>query len=111
MADLIIEKEVTRYDTPRTRLAQFIWGLLSVVQTLLALRFILRLFGANPNACFTDFIYNITQPLSAPFARVPPASELGRGVIDRSIILATIIYWLIAYLLVWLVSMSPPVAR
>jgi YggT family protein len=35
--------------------------------SLLVIRFILALFGANPNNGFVSFVYGVTQPLVAPF--------------------------------------------
>lgn len=46
------------------RLVYFIIGL---IEALLAIRFVLSLFGANRNNGFADFIYGITAPFVSPF--------------------------------------------
>jgi len=38
-----------------------------VVMSLLAIRFLLSLLGANRENAFASFIYNITYPFTAPF--------------------------------------------
>jgi YggT family protein len=46
------------------RIVYFLGGLLI---SLLAVRFLLSLLGANASAGFADFIYTITYPFVAPF--------------------------------------------
>src|SRR5690242_16518250 len=45
-------------------LVYFIFG---VIEILIALRILLKLLAANPNAGFAQFIYSVTRPLVAPF--------------------------------------------
>jgi hypothetical protein len=44
-----------------------IWFIAGVILTLLAFRFVLALFGANPANAFADFIYTTSHPFVAPF--------------------------------------------
>lgn len=85
-----------------------IWAVLAVIETLIGLRFLLRLFGANPAAGFTDLVYTLSQPLVAPFQAVFPAAriegEARSGVFDWSLLLAMAIYWLIAWGIVRLLT-------
>lgn len=45
-------------------LVQYLMG---IILSLLTLRFLLALFGANPSNGFVNVIYDITAPLVAPF--------------------------------------------
>jgi hypothetical protein len=92
--------------------ARFIWTILGIVNALLAIRFILKLLGANPAAGFTDLIYSITQPLVAPFAGVIRTTTAGTSTFEWFTILAMVVYWLVAWALARLASVSSrPVAR
>lgn len=46
------------------RIVSFMGG---VLLSLLAMRFVLSLLGANPANVFASFIYNVTHPFVAPF--------------------------------------------
>ena len=92
--------------------ARIIWTILTVINFILGLRFLLRLFSANPAAGFTNAIYNLSAPLINPFLNVIRSTVIpGLGVFEWSTLLAMIVYWLVAYLLVRLFSISRPVAR
>lgn len=59
------------YNSPTTKPlfkgTQIVWYLVSLLEVLLAFRFVLKLTAANAAAGFTSFIYTITWPFSAPF--------------------------------------------
>ena len=55
---------------PIYRGTQIVWGILSVLEVLLAFRFVLKLLAANPAAGFSQFIYGITYVFAAPFLNV-----------------------------------------
>lgn len=91
--------------------AQIIMYLLRVLEIILALRFFLRLFAANPTATFTNFIYNISQPFVAPFANVFRSSAINNppgSVFEWTTLLAMIVYWILAVVLVRLFAFSQP---
>ena len=70
----------------------------------LLVRLFLRLFGANPEAGFTKFIYDSTSPLLEPFRGVFSPYQIEPGnVLELSTILALVIYLVIAYLLTELI--------
>ena len=62
------------------RLIQVIWWVVGFIDTLIAIRFVLKLFGANP-APFVRFIYDVTWPLVAPFHGIFNTSQAGRAVL------------------------------
>lgn len=111
MARIITTDDEVDYVSTYSPIARVVWYVLGIINTLLGLRFVLRLFGANPAAAFTDFIYSLTSPLLAPFRNVIRSSAVGTGVIEWSTLLAMAIYWLIAYAIVRLLVVSRPVVR
>jgi hypothetical protein len=97
--------------SPLSRAIEFIWLLTDVVEGLLAFRFLLKLFGANPDAAFTAFMYTLTQPFVAPFVAVFPTSyAYASGTIfEWGSLLAMFVYWFIAWAIIRLffVARSP----
>lgn len=89
-----------------TGLVNFFLGL---VEALLAIRVILRLFAANPNTSFVNWIYETTGTLMAPFRGIFPVAHIGPSgyVLDLPAIFAMIVYALIGYLILALVGLVP----
>lgn len=88
------------------RLVQVVSLLFGVLETLIALRVILRALGANPNAGFAQFIYGLTAPFVAPFVGLFGTPQAGGSVLELHSIVALVVYALLAWLvvrLVWLV--------
>ncbi len=85
-----------------------IWLIVGIVLVLLALRFVLLLLGANPDAGFTQFIYAVTAPLMVPFTAVFGETVLDQSVFDWSTLLAMAVYALIGWLLTALVAALTP---
>lgn len=44
-----------------------VWYIAGVLITLLSIRFVLSLLGANRSNGFADFVYSVTYPFAAPF--------------------------------------------
>ena len=81
-------------------LSSLIEIIFSIVEFFLVLRFVLKLFGANPATPFTNWVYTSSEPLLAPFGGIFPSSVLqGRFTLDFSTLFALIIYSLISYFL------------
>jgi uncharacterized protein YggT (Ycf19 family) len=90
------------------RLIQVIWWVVGFIDTLIAIRFVLKLFGANP-APFVRFIYDVTWPLVAPFHGIFNTSQAGRAVLEPESLVAIAIYTLIGWGIVSLIRiMSRP---
>ncbi len=81
---------------PLYRGTQFVWYILGLLEIALALRFVLKLLGANPEAGFTSFIYGITSVFTAPFLSVFNISQVEGSVFEWTILLAMFVYWMIA---------------
>lgn len=78
-------------------LAQLVIGL---VEVILVTRFILKLFGANPQATFVSWIYEMTQPLLTPFLMAfPTPSVQGGYTLEFTTLFALFVYAFIGYLI------------
>ena len=75
---------------------QIVWYLLSLIEVLLAFRFVLKLLGANPEAGFTNIIYSFTWPFTAPFLAVFPKTVVQGSIFEWTTLLAMFVYWVIA---------------
>jgi len=82
-----------------------IYWLTGLLEILLGLRFVLRLFGANPQNEFARFINNLSAPFVAPFSTlfISPTSDRGANILDVNIVIAIIAYALLSYLTVSLI--------
>jgi len=95
---------------PLFRGTQIVWYLLSLFEVLLAFRFVLKLTGANPEAGFTNFIYAVTWPFTAPFLAVFPRTTVQGSIFEWTTLLAMIVYLLIAVGIAKLLVMSKTVS-
>ncbi|MBA4370939.1 MAG: hypothetical protein C0418_05100 [Coriobacteriaceae bacterium] len=89
-------------------LIRIVWFLTAVVDTLLGFRFALRLFGANAAASFTQFVYDITASLMAPFQAVFGTLRAEAAVFDWSILLAIAVYTVVGYGIAALIDAVTP---
>lgn len=105
----MIDQLVTRsnYQQPplyfMARLVQF---LLYLVEILLIFRFALKFFNANVDAGFTTFIYLMTDILVQPFAAVLNAWQVDSATIEGSVLIAMVVYGIIAWVLIQLFSIG-----
>lgn len=79
------------------RTGQILYLILGILETFLAIRFVLKLLAANPDAAFTSFIYALTEPFVLPFEGVFPTPQTRGAILDLAAVLAMIVY----ALLVW----------
>jgi hypothetical protein len=95
---------------PRAVLQNIVKYVLGVVEVVLVLRFVLKLFGANPASSFVHFIYNVTGVLTAPFDGIFGVTRTATGetksVFEPSILVALAVYALIAWGLVKLITLN-----
>jgi len=89
---------------------QIVWYLLSLLEVMLAFRFVLKLTGANPEAGFTSFVYGLTRPFTAPFLAVFPKTTVQGNTFEWTTLLAIFVYWVIALAIVKLFLMSKTVS-
>jgi uncharacterized protein YggT (Ycf19 family) len=93
---------------PPSSLAQLLRTLFSILQAFLAGRFLLKLFGVNPAAGFTDFIYSVTHPFVNPFLNIFPATPTRQGVVEWATLLAILAYGIVFSLLIRLLVPRVP---
>src|SRR5204863_5908576 len=94
------------------RLIRLIWFLLTVAESIVALRVLFRALGSG-NEGFVRFVYAISIPLVGPFrpiVRDQPVGGDGRRVVEVSSLIAMVLLFLAAYLLVTLIGIvvGPP---
>ena len=89
---------------------QLVWYLLGLIEIILAMRFLLRLLGANTRAGFTDFIYTVSSIFTAPFDAVFRNARVEGSVFEWTTLLAMLVYWLIAWGIVKLFVIGKPVS-
>lgn len=102
---------ISESSRPLYRGAQVVWYVLSVIEGLLAIRFIMRLLQANPEAFFTSFIYALSDLFTAPFVAVFKNSVAEASVFEWTTLLAMLVYWLLALAIIKLFIMSKSVSR
>jgi uncharacterized protein YggT (Ycf19 family) len=81
---------------PLYRGTQIVWYVLGFLEVILALRFVLKLLAANPDAGFSSFVYTISRPFAAPFLNVFHLTKLEGSIFEWTTLLAMLIYWLVA---------------
>ncbi len=110
-----VEQQTKRIQTesaiePKTTAQNVVWYVLSIVEALLTLRFVLKLFGANTASSFVHFIYNVSGVLTAPFDNIFGVTQTAAGdtrsVFEPSILVAAAIYALIAWGIVKLITIN-----
>jgi uncharacterized protein YggT (Ycf19 family) len=77
-----------------------LWALM-VLETMLALRFLLKLIGADPNNLFAGFLYALTDILLLPFLNIVPSPSIHRPYqsFEFSTLIGMLIYFLIVFAL------------
>ncbi len=102
MADVVYHTSNTYY--PSHFVARVINAVIGVIEALLAVRLVLDLFAASPSAPFIAWLYNVTDGLVAPFAGAFPALAFGGFLIDFSVILAMIVYAILGWIIIYVLS-------
>jgi len=71
----------------------------SIIQVLLVFRFVFKFLVVNTGTPFVTWIYGVTAPLVAPFAKILPDWHLSGFVVDFATLAAIIAYAVAGYLL------------
>lgn len=98
------------------RIRELLLGLVNffvaIAVGFLGLRFILKLFGANPDNGFVNWLYSASGELLDPFRGIFPARVVdGAFVIEFSTIFAIIIYMLGGLLVASLIEAVSPASH
>lgn len=79
--------------------------ILSIVQIILGLHIVLKLFGAA-TVPFVRFVYQLSHPLMRPFAGIFKSVQLnGHYALDLSALFALVVYSALGYILIKLAAM------
>ncbi len=74
---------------------------INLVEGLLGLRILLKLFGASAQAPFVAWVFNTTDSLLAPFAGMFPSSAIDGGfVIEFSALIALVVYAFLGFVII-----------
>jgi hypothetical protein len=110
------QQVITLQSVRRTHLikaTRLIWLAAMMLEFLLAMRFFLKLLGANPSAGFAIFDYNISAPFLAPFFGLTVMPSAGGVVLEFPTLIAMAVYAVWAWLIiriVWVVFDEPVAA-
>lgn len=106
------EEAAPREDQPAVQFAvgkinDYLQWLLMVLETILGLRFLLKMLGADPSGVFANFIFSFTDVLLVPFRGIAPNPTVhANQAFEFSTLFAAIIYFLIFYALRRLLRIS-----
>lgn len=94
------------------RIRNFMIGLINLILAvswiLLGLRFILKLFAANPNNEFVEWVYATSGEILAPFRGIFPSANIEGFTIDFTALFGMLIYGLLAMLVIYLIDLLTP---
>ena len=77
--------------------SRVVWYIAGFIITLLAIRIVLFLLGANQGTGFVDFIYAVSGVFAAPFSGIFPAPTYGKFFFDTASVVAIVVYALVAW--------------
>ena len=89
---------------------QLVWLLLGILEAMLALRFALKLIGANAASPIAWFIYGFTSMFLWPFSGLTATPSVGNMVLEISTLIAMGIYALLGWALerlIWVIFYRP----
>lgn len=93
------------------RIVNIVYFLFAILESLLVIRVVLHLVGANADNSFANFIDNLSYPLVAVFATLLQNPSLGgAAVLEVTTLIAMLAYAILAWLvgrLIWLTLSRP----
>lgn len=99
------------YETKKTifRAYQVIWYIVGVIEVLLVFRMLFKAIGANPFSGFVTLIYALTNPFALPFQGIISNYVVGTSVFEWPTAIAAIVYFILAWGIVYLLQLIKPV--
>lgn len=98
------DSEVVSRFSPARRAYEAVYLIFAVIVGAIVVRVLLKVLGANTGIPFTHFMYNVTDPLLAPFRGILPTVVSGTTVFESSALIAILIYGLIGLALARLIA-------
>lgn len=96
-------------DTQKT-VGNAVWYVAGFIEVLLAFRFVLKLFGANPGTGFVSFVYSVSGFFTAPFRGIfsspTTQGDVTTAVFEWSTLVAMAVYGVVAWGIVKLVNLN-----
>ena len=112
VGDTRVERQEVQQNTTvsgRVMLSRFIWFIVGVITTLLAIRMLLMLLASNQGNGFVDFVYALSGVFAAPFFGVfGYEPSYGNSVFEVSTLVAILVYLLLGWGIVKLINISSP---
>ena len=100
-----VPSEAAVGDMQATRAGAYVWYIISIIDVLLALRFLFLLLGAN-NTGFASLLYQVSYPFMSLFKGIFPSPGSETGYFDTASVLAIVIYFLIGWGIVSLIDIG-----
>ncbi len=98
------EAEVVSTSNPGWRAVQFVYLVFGLIGGLLVLRLVLKLLGANPEAGFSNWLYNVTAVFLGPFKNILPTIGTTQSQLEMSVVVAILVYALAGWAVARLVA-------
>ncbi len=94
-----VDDPTARDDHERNVAQRVVWYIFGIIITLLIIRFIFALLGANQSNGLAEFVYSVTNPLVSPFSNLFAFNGVQYGVsrFEAFTLAAIAIYTLLAY--------------
>jgi hypothetical protein len=100
------DTEIVSRVSPAGRAVDVIYLVFGLIGALLVIRLVLKLLGAYASAPFVGFIYGVTNFLLEPFKGLLPAIVNGRSVLEPAVLIAIVVYLLVAFLLAKIIEIT-----
>lgn len=99
----VVRERTSTASTAETRVTatNAIWFVVGFLEIILALRFVMKLLGANPDSGFVNFIYAISGILTAPFRGIFSSATNEGDVVSSVFEPSTLVAMAICLLLGW----------
>ncbi|MEX2162175.1 MAG: YggT family protein [Anaerolineales bacterium] len=92
------------------KITQLVWVALGILETMIALRILLKLIAANPDSPIVSFIYGFTNLFLFPFEGMTATPAANGMVLEISSFFAMAIYALIGWAverIIWVIFYRP----
>jgi uncharacterized protein YggT (Ycf19 family) len=96
--------EVVSTLNPGWRATQLVYLVFGLIDGLLLIRLVLKLFGANPQAGFSSGIYNVTDAFLGPFKNILPTIGDRQSQLEMSVVIVILVYALVGWAVARLVA-------
>jgi uncharacterized protein YggT (Ycf19 family) len=80
-------------------LRAFVSIVVGIIELLLTFRFIFKFLVVNTGTPFVAWVYKVTEPLAAPFAKILPNWKISSFVVDFPTVAAIIVFGIAGSLL------------